>query len=65
MLELFVGNMVYVEAHLLLGSIVKVKRTNGSWDEAVITDKYLESPLLTLDGVKEKDYFVVTFVMAP
>ena len=55
--------MVYVEAHLLLGSIVEVTRTNGSWDEAVITDMSLEvAHPLTLDGVKEQDYFVVTFV---
>ena len=53
--------MVYIEAKLLLGSIVEIKRSDGSWVEGVISDVYLEAPLLSLDGRNDNDYFTVTF----
>lgn len=50
--------MVFIDAHLLIGAIVQVKRTDGSWSEAVITDAST-SGIGLLSDVGEDDFFVL------
>ena len=52
--------MVYIEPHILLGAIVEVKRSDGSWEEAVISNVYQDQPVLCPE-VTDNDYFTVTF----
>ena len=52
--------MVYVEPAMLLGTIVEVKRSDGTWQEAVISDVYQEG-LGCFPDPTENDYFTVKF----
>ena len=52
--------MVYINPCLMLGSIVEVKRSDGTWEEGVIADIY-NVGLGCFAEVTENDYFTVRF----
>ena len=52
--------MVYINPCLMLGSIVEVKRSDGTWEEGVIADIY-NIGLGCYAEVTENDHFTVRF----
>ena len=54
------AKMVPINPRLPLGALIEVKRSNGSWQEAVIVDVYTQGTGWTTE-VTEHDYYTVKF----